>query len=93
MNVDITASNEDILKSYYFARLLDHNLIREQNRQSNQGVSFDQVKSTVEKTEKEFGKHDIKRFLDDFNKSGWSLQYIYLDNKKNRFTIEKSTAN
>lgn len=43
---------------------------------------------SIRNAEREFSKVDFPEFSRKLLDAGWSLEYIYLDPKKNRYTIE-----
>ena len=53
-------------------------------------LTSEKIQEAVENAEREFQKVDFPKFLSDFQKAGWSLQYIYLDAKKNRYSIDNN---
>ena len=84
LNLEHSASNIDILESYYFARHLDRSLQKKFDRDS----LLYSVEGAIKESEWHFeNEFDSKRFVQDLIKSGWSLDYIYLEQKKNRYSV------
>jgi hypothetical protein len=48
----------------------------------------DDVSEAIRLAEREFAKIDLPKFDQQLKDSGWSLDYIYLDPKKNRYHVE-----
>ena len=48
-------------------------------------LSFDEA---IAMAEREFAATDFAKFEKSLKESGWSLDYIYLDGKKNRYRCE-----
>ena len=46
------------------------------------------VSEAIRLAEREFAKIDLPKFDQQLKDSGWSLDYIYLDPKKNRYHVE-----
>ena len=44
---------------------------------------------SIRNAEREFAKVDFSCLNGKLESAGWSLEYIYLDPKKNRYTIEQ----
>ena len=47
------------------------------------------IEMSIRAAEKEFAKVDFNNLMIQLESQGWSLDYIYLDPKKNRYTIEQ----
>lgn len=72
-------SNQDQLYAYLFARLLDDELMKPEQTDVSEAIRL---------AEREFAKIDFPQFCSLLKQSGWSLDYIYLDPKKNRYDVE-----
>jgi hypothetical protein len=70
------------LKSYFLARLIDNELFKKERMNSTA------IEMSIRAAEREFAKVDFVALQKSFEKQGWSLEYIYLDPKKNRYIIE-----
>ena len=82
INLEHGCDNSDILESYYFARVLDRNMSRDDAEHIN-------VESAIRATEWHFeNEFDVKDLAKQILKKGWSLDYIYLDAKKNRYSVQ-----
>ena len=46
------------------------------------------LSEAIRDAEREFVKIDLQQFSQKLKDSGWSLDYIYLDPKKNRYHVE-----
>lgn len=46
------------------------------------------VSEAIRLAEREFAKIDLPKLNQQLKDSGWSLDYIYLDPKKNRYHVE-----
>ena len=44
---------------------------------------------SIRNAEREFAKVDFNHLQNKLESQGWSLDYIYLDPKKNRYTVEQ----
>jgi len=42
----------------------------------------------LNKAEAEFREVDLKSFQEKLQEAGWSTEYIYLDPKKNRYSVD-----
>ena len=73
----------DILQSYYFARILDQHLMKHEKYDS------DIIANCIRMTEREFLDVDFEDLKNKLEQSGWSLEYIYLDPKRNRYSVDK----
>eukprot|EP00347_Sterkiella_histriomuscorum_P003816 403362828 len=85
LNLNKDASNSDILKSYYFARLLDNNL--QEEVKSTKKLDQSQIEFSFKQAEKDYAKVNFEELERNLIEKGWSLQYVYLDSKKNRYSI------
>ena len=56
------ASPLDILKAYYFVRLLDRNMLKFE-KQENSSYNLDIIRKAKEQTEKEFQEVDFEKFV------------------------------
>lgn len=76
LNLENSATNIDILESYYFARYLDHALTKTFDKES----MLYSVEKAIKETEWHFeNEFDTRRFTNDLKNNGWSLDYIYLE--------------
>lgn len=77
------AESIDILQSYFLARLIDNELMKKE-RMNTQAIEM-----SIRTAEIEFSKIDFSHLMQKLTEQGWSLEYIYLDPKKNRYSIEQ----
>ena len=82
VNMSQRAHNIDVLKSYYLVRLIDNEL------QKKERINTTAIEMSIRNAEREFAKVDFGLLKTKLEGAGWSLDYIYLDPKKNRYTIE-----
>ena len=82
MNMSQRANNVDILKSYFLARLVDNELTRKER------INTQAIEMSIRAAENKFSKVDFNKLQNELIINGWSLDYIYLDPKKNRYNIE-----
>jgi len=82
MNMSQRANNVDILKSYFLARLVDNELTRKER------INTQAIEMSIRAAENKFSKVDFNQLQNELIINGWSLDYIYLDPKKNRYNIE-----
>ncbi len=75
------ATSFDILQSYYYARLLDLELLKA-------GPSWAQeLQQATDVAESNFAAVDWTLVREDIASKGFSLDYIYLDSKKFRYDV------
>eukprot|EP00347_Sterkiella_histriomuscorum_P012381 403368796 len=85
LNMSKNATNFDIMKAYYFARLLDEQLF---NFQKVQRIDANIIEQSIKTAEIEFQETSFNEIELKLKQHGWSLDYIYLDPRKNRYSIE-----
>jgi hypothetical protein len=71
------STNQDQLQAYLFARILDRQLALQAD-----------THEAMRHAELEFAETDMSKLEQQLKDSGWSLEYIYLDRKKNRYDVE-----
>lgn len=76
LNLENSATNIDILESYYFARYLDHTLSKTFDKESLHYEVEKAIKEVEWHFENEF---DTRRFTTGLKSQGWSLDYIYME--------------
>jgi hypothetical protein len=64
-------------------RLIDNEL------QKKERINTTAIEMSIRNAEREFAKVDFSNLKSRLEAAGWSLDYIYLDPKKNRYTIEQ----
>lgn len=82
LNLVVDATPRDILESYYFARILDQKL---QTNQNSKEHIF--IESAIKQAEDEFLEIDFLKFEQDLVQGGWSTDRIYLEQKRNRYSV------
>ncbi|CDW83257.1 UNKNOWN [Stylonychia lemnae] len=87
INMKKEAENIDILKSYYFARLLDNQLNKDMSYNKNDS-NTNNLYQKIYEAEQEYKQIDFSEFENQLKGQGWSLEYIYLDSKKNRYSVD-----
>lgn len=84
LNLEHGCSNLDILESYYFSRVLDNNLLDNFNEETG----LFNIEKAIRKTEWHFeNEFDSDKLVNEIKENGWSLDYIYLESKKNRYEV------
>ena len=73
------SSNQDQLHAYHFARLLDCQIMK---------LNQIDIPEAIRLAEREFAKVNQSKFEEALKDCGWSLDYIYLDPKRNRYEVE-----
>ena len=63
-------------------RLLDIELLKHKE------FTSELIANCIRTAEREFLKVDFHSLEQKLRKAGWSLEYIYLDPKKNRYSVE-----
>ena len=71
----------DQLKSYFLAMLIDIEL------QKKEIMNSSAIEMSIRSAEIAFSKVDFVDLQSKLENQGWSLEYIYLDPKKNRYNI------
>ena len=82
VNMSQRACNLDVLKSYYMARLIDNELAKKER------FNTYAIETSIRHAEREFLKVNFQALQAQLVEKGWSLEYIYLDPKRNRYNIE-----
>lgn len=72
-----------MLKSYILVRLLDQELLPFKE------FTTEIIENSIRKAEIAFLNVDFHNLEQRLKKAGWSLEYIYLDPKKNRYSVDK----
>ena len=80
-------SNQDQLSAYYFARLCDLELSKMFDENPGK-VDFDKIQNCCRIAELNFSQVNIGKFVEELEKQEWSLDYIYLDRRKNLYDFK-----
>lgn len=80
------ATNKDQLAAYYYARLLDAELMK--MYESKEPVCYDLIQNCIRRAELKFSQVNIDNFSEALCENEWSLDYIYLDRKKNLYEFK-----
>lgn len=87
-NMQKTAESRDILKSYILGRLIDYYIQREIN-EKKQTYSQNLINYCIRRAEWEFMLIDFEEEVEKpMKEGGWSLDFIYLDDNRNRFQMQ-----
>lgn len=82
VNMSRDSQSIDQLKSYFLVRLIDSEL------QKKERINTTAIEMSIRAAEIAFSKIDFTDLQSKLEQNGWSLEYIYLDPKKNRYNIE-----
>lgn len=75
LNLEHGADNLDILESYYFARVLDREMLK-----ATEVHGRIHVEQAIKETEWHYeNEYDSQRMTAHLKEAGWSLDYIYLE--------------
>jgi len=83
-NLEKSAKPLDILRSYYLGRLIDENI---QNGSSST-LTHDELQFAKRRAEWQLSILDMENdLIKPLENEGWSLDFIYLDDTNNRFSV------
>ena len=87
LNMKNSATNIDQISAFYFARLLDLELAKLYINPEKK-VDYHSIQNCIRIAELNFSQVDIDEFVRALKEVEWSLDYIYLDRKRNTYEFK-----
>jgi alcohol dehydrogenase YqhD (iron-dependent ADH family) len=101
-NIECDATNEQVMKAYFFGLKLDEILNRKLNENLTHKVRFKSrvlnneqynlrnkwLNEAIEETEEYFESFNFDSFIDELKRKGWRMDTMYIDKGFNRYKVE-----